>query len=329
MPTLAENKPDVTIKFSCDASIAPIPASVASISSGPLTYKTEWDEENGRINRNEFQYGNATYGLGASRDLPGLAQLSGSSGQPNKELRDDLEAIIQVGARSLQDIRHVPPVRGFLRSRYELGSQPAAEFTSSVNPDENASQLSTTLAYESSLRSQVSELMADITGVRLSHSLRPGQLTAVVSNRSVDGSEKEIVPTNQGFGTNQLVHLITQVLLTPVGGTVLIEEPEIHLHPGAQVKLASWLAEHAVRSEKQLLITTHGEHFLAGLLWQVRNDVVEPSDIGVYYFALDSTGATTPRRYDVTHGGISQGSFGEFFRGPEGYIGWQDFFRGL
>ena len=239
LPTLAENKPDVTIKFSCDASIAPIPARVAGISSGPLTYKTEWDEENGRINRNEFQYGNATYGLGASRDLPGLAQLSGSSGQPNKELRDDLEAIIQVGARSLQDIRHVPPVRGFLRSRYELGSQPAAEFTSSVNPDEDASQLSTTLAYESSLRSQVSELMADITGVRLSHSLRPGQLTAVVSNRSVDGSEKEIVPTNEGFGTNQLVHLITQVLLTPVGGTVLIEEPETHLHPGAQVKLDS------------------------------------------------------------------------------------------
>ena len=116
-------------------------------------------------------------------------------------------------------------------------------------------------------------------------------------------------------------------ILYPGKGTVVLIRPAQTFYE--RIKLASWLAEHAVRSEKQLLITTHGEHFLAGLLWQVRNDVVEPSDIGVYYFALDSTGATTPRRYDVTHGGISQGSFGEFFRGPEGYIGWQDFFRGL
>ena len=45
--------------------------------------------------------------------------------------------------------------------------------------------------------------------------------------------------------------------------TVLVEEPEIHLHPKAQAELAEVLAETAKAEDKQIIMTTHSEH-LAG-----------------------------------------------------------------
>ncbi len=193
-----------------------------------------------------------------------VTQVHGS--EDNTAISKQFEQLLNGGFTHFGALRSVPSLRGFLLSRYRLGTDPSSDLASQGTPHDHADALATTLAYDTRMRRKVSELLAGITGVYIENSLVAGRLTAPVSVRD----SAEVLPTNEGFGTNQLIHLLSQILLTPDGGTVLIEEPETHLHPGAQVKLAAWLATHGSEHWKQLLITTHSEHLLAGLLWQVR-----------------------------------------------------------
>ena len=65
---------------------------------------------------------------------------------------------------------------------------------------------------------------------------------------------------SEGFGANSLIMLLLQLVSADKGATVMIEEPEIHLHPKAQAELASVLAEVALEEDKQVIMTTHSEH---------------------------------------------------------------------
>ena len=70
----------------------------------------------------------------------------------------------------------------------------------------------------------------------------------------------------EGFGSNSLILLLHQLLNAKKGATVLIEEPEIHLHPKAQADLAEVLADTAKAEEKQIIMTTHSEYVAGRLL---------------------------------------------------------------
>jgi AAA domain, putative AbiEii toxin, Type IV TA system len=67
-----------------------------------------------------------------------------------------------------------------------------------------------------------------------------------------------------GFGISQVLPVLVQGLLTPSGGTYVVQQPELHLHPDAQAELADfflYLASFGVRS----IVETHSEYFLVRL----------------------------------------------------------------
>jgi predicted ATPase len=71
-----------------------------------------------------------------------------------------------------------------------------------------------------------------------------------------------------GFGVSQVLPVLTQCFYAPAGSILLIEQPEIHLHPKAQSNLADVLIDALNSREKglprnlQLIVETHSEHFL-------------------------------------------------------------------
>lgn len=71
------------------------------------------------------------------------------------------------------------------------------------------------------------------------------------------------VPIDQaGTGVNQLLHLLATVLFTAHGRLLLIDEPQLHLHPGAEKGLASFLRRHP---EHDYVMATHSPLFINAL----------------------------------------------------------------
>jgi predicted ATPase len=67
--------------------------------------------------------------------------------------------------------------------------------------------------------------------------------------------------TSVGLGVSQLLPVIVRCLLSDPGEVVILEQPELHLHPAAQQKLADFLLACAL-SGRQLLVETHSEHLI-------------------------------------------------------------------
>jgi predicted ATPase len=64
--------------------------------------------------------------------------------------------------------------------------------------------------------------------------------------------------------------------------TILIEEPEVHLHPTALRNFARQLSVIAKEEQKQIIFTTHSELFLSSLLAVVAEGRLTPEEIRCY-----------------------------------------------
>ncbi|WP_369131454.1 AAA family ATPase [Modestobacter roseus] len=71
----------------------------------------------------------------------------------------------------------------------------------------------------------------------------------------------DVSPADVGFGLSQVLPVIVQ-LLGNTNSIILVEQPEIHLHPKVQSRLADVLIKSAVRGKNQVVVETHSEHIL-------------------------------------------------------------------
>ena len=117
----------------------------------------------------------------------------------------------------------------------------------------------------------------------------------------------------EGFGANALVQLLFEVVRAVRGATVLIEEPEIHLHPKAQADLASVLVEQAKADEKQLIMTTHSEHIVGRLLTSVAEGKIGADELAIYSFEKNEEGVCSASEIEVNERGQVTGGLKSFF----------------
>ncbi len=116
---------------------------------------------------------------------------------------------------------------------------------------------------------------------------------------------------NDGFGTNQLVYLLSKALRKGQT-TICIEEPEIHLHPGAILRLVEVLIDIAKDRGRNFLISTHSEHFIVSLLNKLARQTLAPSDVRVYFLRKDKK-KTIVEEQQVTENGQIKGGLKAFY----------------
>lgn len=92
----------------------------------------------------------------------------------------------------------------------------------------------------------------------------------------------EISPRNVGAGNSYITKLLVLGLISEPGHLLIIENPEIHLHPKAQAKLAGFFSYLAHRGV-QIIIETHSEHFINGTRYQVYKDKIKADEVAIYY----------------------------------------------
>ncbi len=215
----------------------------------------------------------------------------------------------QAPEKTLADLKMVPAARGLTRGVYTLGPESSDDISGASGLDAQEDNTATTLAYSRREVEKVSHLMKQITGVGFRVDTVPPQSARPVSE-SLAGDLSILA---EGFGTNALVHLLFEIARTAPGATVLIEEPEIHLHPKAQADLASVLADEAKSGDKQMIITTHSEHVVGRLLTLVAEGRLSADELAIYSFEKDKNGVCSASEIEVTDRGQVNGGLKSFF----------------
>lgn len=94
--------------------------------------------------------------------------------------------------------------------------------------------------------------------------IAPGSNRWIAKVRTHSGSP--YVPlTDVGTGVSQVLPVITLLQYVPEGSTVILEQPEIHLHPLAQAGLADVIIQAAIHRRLQVILESHSEHLLLRL----------------------------------------------------------------
>ncbi len=86
-----------------------------------------------------------------------------------------------------------------------------------------------------------------------------------------------------GFGVLQALPIVVALLSAEPDDLFLIENPEAHLHPVSQSRMGAFLAE-AANAGVQILVKSHSDHVLNGIRRTVREGVMKPSDVALYFF---------------------------------------------
>ncbi|MGH0033928.1 MAG: DUF3696 domain-containing protein [Myxococcota bacterium] len=123
----------------------------------------------------------------------------------------------------------------------------------------------------------------------------------------------KVLLTDVGFGVSQVLPVLVLLAYVPSGSTVLLEQPEIHLHPAVQAGLADVIIEAAEVRGVQVLIESHSEHLLRRLQRRV-SEAAASADSIVLYFCDADLGESRVRDLDLN-------LFGEIENWPKDFFG--------
>lgn len=90
-------------------------------------------------------------------------------------------------------------------------------------------------------------------------------------------------PINTGFGLTQVLPIVVAALCTTTHDVLLIENPEVHLHPSGQAAMGEFLAEVA-SAGVQVMLETHSDHVLNGVRRAVKSGILSAEDAALHFF---------------------------------------------
>jgi predicted ATPase len=93
----------------------------------------------------------------------------------------------------------------------------------------------------------------------------------------------EVPLTDVGFGVSQVLPVVTLLYYVPEGSTVILEQPEIHLHPLAQAGLADLIINVAMHRNVQIILESHSEHLLLRLQRRIAEEKIKADDVKLYF----------------------------------------------
>ena len=134
-------------------------------------------------------------------------------------------------------------------------------------------------------------------------------------DRPGDVASRRHRTTNVGFGLSYSLPVILALLSGP-GTLCMIENPESHLHPRGQTRLAE-LAVRAANQGVQVFVETHSDHFMDGVRIAVRDGLIAPNDTSFHYFERDGNRSVVSSPKIDSEGRLSSWPTGFFDQGEE------------
>ena len=108
----------------------------------------------------------------------------------------------------------------------------------------------------------------------------------------------DVLITDVGFGVSQILPAIVLCYYAPAGSIIILEQPEIHLHPAVQAGLADVFIDAVKTRNIQIIFESHSEHLLRRLQRRIAEKAITPDTMALY-FCESSNGASSLKALDV------------------------------
>lgn len=133
----------------------------------------------------------------------------------------------------------------------------------------------------------------------------------------VGGRDRD--PTAIGVGASQLLPVVVMVLGAPEGSVVLLEQPELHLHPKVQSRLADFLAY--ARRNIRVIVETHSEYLITRLRLRIAEGKLNQDELAVLFAKqrIDE-GSDGQESVHTVFDHLSVDELGDFDCWPEGFF---------
>ena len=132
-------------------------------------------------------------------------------------------------------------------------------------------------------------------------------------------------PIHAGFGLTQVLPIIVAALSATEGDLVLIENPEVHLHPAGQALMGQFLTDVA-RAGVQVIVETHSDHILNGIRRSVRAGKLPPDQVAIHFFRPRTAEAPQVLSPQLDSSGNidtwPEGFFDQFDKDTSHFAGW-------
>ena len=213
----------------------------------------------------------------------------------------EITASINSVAETLKRIGIAPHRRGFFKPSYSA-------VTPSANPT-SEDEVASIIMNDPHMAARISTYMEDVFDRDFRIYTPPGTATAFLQTTE----KKSRIPVNlvnDGSGIVQVVYLLAKMYQVDVD-TLLIEEPEVYLHPSVVRNFAKALCTFVQEEKKQIILTTHSESFLLALLNAVSDKLISPADI-VCYLTTKSKKTTVYAEQKIEENGQIEGGLASF-----------------
>jgi predicted ATPase len=129
-----------------------------------------------------------------------------------------------------------------------------------------------------------------------------------------DALSPETFLTDVGFGVSQILPVIVLLEYAPEGSTVMLEQPEIHLHPAVQSALADLIISAIKHRKLQIILESHSEHLLRRLLRRIaeKAEGLRAEDVALY-FCKSENGISRAEKLSVNQTGHIENWPDDFF----------------
>ena len=100
-------------------------------------------------------------------------------------------------------------------------------------------------------------------------------------------NSSEVLITDVGFGVSQLLPVLVLCYYVPENSTIILEQPEIHLHPKVQSDLADVLIDVVKNRNVQIILESHSEHLLLRLMRRIAEEDIAADQTALYFCQIN------------------------------------------
>ena len=198
---------------------------------------------------------------------------------------DYLSDVVLSFEQQFQRLYYLGPLREYPKRQYTWsGERPNSvglRGESAVN-----AVLAARRGKRTSLEKRVAKWLVD-NKLGLAHSFRIHQLVPGGTQYEVrikrHATSPEVLLPDLGIGVSQILPVLVLCYYAPPGSTIILEQPELHLHPSVQAGLADVLIDVVQNQDVQIILESHSEHLLKRLQRRTAEEKLHPMDVALYF----------------------------------------------